>query len=204
MNHTEGTQQDSPLVSPLSNHMHLGVTMTVTFCIPAAYDSNPGFTMLGPLVRISDCSFRNNSVESEPVAVSYDPDRSGFVSNFEATNTIINNTNNNDNNNNDNDNNDNNNNDNNKNRNKGPGNPFLSVSEQFDTRGQLFRDQILIGRGGGVALIVNADSAAEVEILGCDFLENTAAEFGGGLYVLLQGATSHSVSINRNRYGPHR
>ena len=92
---------------------------------------------------------------------------------------------------------DNNNNNNNRNDNKGPGESLLSASERFETRGQVFGDMILVGRGGGVALVVNADSTGSVEVSGCEFVENAAVEFGGGLYVLLQG--SHTLTLTRNR-----
>lgn len=157
----------------------------------AGYDQNTGSMELGALVRISDCVFRNNSVESEPVGVTMDTDRSGFS---DENDTIV-----------EPDvppnqrpNGDGNNNDDNNNKND-PGKPLLDPSERFDSRGQLFRNHILRGRGGGVALIINADSAAEVEVFGCEFVENVAVEYGGGLYLLLQGPTSHQVAITRSR-----
>ena len=76
---------------------------------------------------------------------------------------------------------------------------FLGPSQRFDTRGQLFGNQILSGRGGGVALIVNSNVAADVGFSDCVFRENTAAEYGGGMYVLLQGPTSHTLAVNSSR-----
>lgn len=79
----------------------------------------------------------------------------------------------------------------------GPGVPLQSQPERFETRGQVFGDQILTGRGGGLALILNsASSAGRVQLSDCLFLENVAQEFGGGAYILLQG--SHSLTITRN------
>ena len=141
--------------------------------------------MIGPLVRIIGCVFRNNSVESIPIGSTVDDNRAGFTDDS--------------NNNNDNNNNDNNNNNNNKKDKNGFNQPLLTPSERFDTRGQIFQDMKFVGRGGGAALIINAESAANVVIRRCEFIENTAVEFGGGMYVLLQGPTSHSVTVIQSR-----
>lgn len=166
----------------------------MTLCV--GYNQNSDSMELGALVRISDCLFQNNSVESEPVGTSSDTDRSGFSDEMEAllrpqpipvpsggeSDPSAGGGG------------------GNKNDNKSPpGMSLQTESQRFDTRGQLFGDEILVGRGGGVAIIINADSAAEVEVTDCIFLENVAVEFGGGLYLLLRGPTSHMVEITQNR-----
>jgi hypothetical protein len=168
----------------------------------AGYNQNDvNLEELGAFVRISDCLFQNNSVEAQPVGTIEDSDRSGFgdeiPTEFAPLGPSLENGSR------DGDDNNNNNNNNNDGKNNGSKNPpvrsLQTESQRFDTRGQLFGEQILVGRGGGMAIIINADAAAFVNVSGCVFLENVAVEFGGGLYLLLRGPTSHSVDIVQNR-----
>lgn len=133
-------------------------------------------------MRISNCLFQNNSVDSESVATTIDSNRNGFGPDEgdlqdpspspppppPGSSS-------------------------------GGDGPMLDRSEQFETRGQLFGNQILTGRGGGVAIIVNSNVGVEVNVTECVFRENSAAEFGGGMYALLQGPTSHLISISACR-----
>ena len=67
-------------------------------------------------------------------------------------------------------------------------------------RGGVISDQSFPGRGGGVALIFSVNqSSVRAHIADCLFEENLALELGGGLYVLLDGLTNHTVTINRTR-----
>ena len=175
------------------------VSLIASCLPPAGYNQNTlSVDDLGALVRITFCTFRNNSVETEPVATTPDVDRTGFgdenstmMENGVNGPLIIPGNNRGDNNNGDNN--------NNNNNNKPPPKSLQTESQRFDTRGQLFGDEILVGRGGGVAIIINADAAADVEVMDCVFLGNVAVEFGGGLYLLLRGQTSHQVEIMQNR-----
>lgn len=177
--------------------------MAVCLCVNTSFISSLGYNQntesmeeLGAWVRITDCTFRNNSVETEPVATAQDTDRTGFS---DENDTMVENgvdggpgfvpSRGEDGNNRDSD----------DNNNKPPPKSLQTESQRFDTRGQLFGDEILVGRGGGVAVIINADSAADVEVTGCVFTGNVAVEFGGGLYLLLRGQTSHQVEIMGNR-----
>lgn len=136
---------------------------------------------IGPFVRISNCSFLNNSVEATPIGVTIDPMNPDDGNNFNNTEENNNNNNNDDNN------------------NKKP-QPKQDTAERFDTRGQIFRDQVFLGRGGGMALILNSHESADVVVVGCEFTENVALEFGGGMYVLLQGLASHLFTISHCGY----
>ena len=61
-------------------------------------------------------------------------------------------------------------------------------------------DRSFPGRGGGVVLIVNSMmQAATLFVEDSVFENNTALESGGGLYVLLDGLSSHSVVVSRCR-----
>ena len=133
-------------------------------------------------MRISNCLFQNNSVDSQSVATTFDSNRNGFAPEGNLVD---------------------------------PSSPpppppppgasrggdsvMLDRSEQFETRGQLFGNQILTGRGGGVAIIVNSNVGVEVNMTDCVFRENSAAEFGGGVYALLQGPSTHLLSISACR-----
>ena len=67
-------------------------------------------------------------------------------------------------------------------------------------RGGVIADQSFPGRGGGVALIFSVNlTSVRAHIEDCLFVENLALELGGGLYVLLDGLTNHTVTINRTR-----
>ena len=160
---------------------------------PAAY-TRPDDTY----VRVSNTLFMNNSVITDPVGTTVDTDTSGFeeIEVLTLGEDYYDDDNNENSNSNDNDNDNNN---NNGNGNKKPPNSLQTVSERFETRGQLFGEQILVGRGGGMALIVSSDAAANVQVSDCLFLENASLEYGGGLYVLLEGVTSHRMVIRDNR-----
>ena len=89
---------------------------------------------------------------------------------------------------------------NNNNNNGGNGRPpRRNVSNLFIVRGQAFSNQVFSGRGGGAAFLINSLKAADVVLWKAMFLENSAIEFGGGAYLLLQGDTSHSITINQSR-----
>ena len=73
----------------------------------------------------------------------------------------------------------------------------ISADEAQQVRGEALQDRSFPGRGGGVALIVNSMSEANLLVEDCLFVDNVAVESGGGLYVLLDGLSSHTVTINR-------
>lgn len=67
-------------------------------------------------------------------------------------------------------------------------------------RGGVIADQSFPGRGGGVALIFSVNrTSVRALIEDCLFLENAALALGGGLYVLLDGLSNHTVIINRTK-----
>ena len=67
-------------------------------------------------------------------------------------------------------------------------------------RGGVIADQSFPGRGGGVALIFSVNlTSVKANIEDCLFMANLALELGGGVYVLLDGVASHTVTINRTR-----
>lgn len=73
------------------------------------------------------------------------------------------------------------------------------ASELQEVRGGVIEDRTFPGRGGGVALIFNSNEPATAQVEDCLFSENSALEFGGGLYVLLDGLSDHTITINRTR-----
>ena len=75
-----------------------------------------------------------------------------------------------------------------------------SDNEIQQVRGGVIQDRAFPGRGGGAALIVHAEMGpANLIIEDSCFVDNVALEFGGGLYVLLDGLSSHTVNISRTR-----
>ena len=144
------------------------------------YDDDQSITF-GPCIRISNCTFRNNSVETIPIGSTIDDDRTGFEDENQIPSIGASGG------------------DNNTTRNDTSEEPMKSASELFEGRGQIF-ERIFVGRGGGVALIINGSVAADVVVSEVQFVENSAVESGGGAYVLLQGFTNHSVTINQSRY----
>ena len=83
------------------------------------------------------------------------------------------------------------------------GMPLAKPSNELQAvRGGVIEDQSFPGRGGGVALIFSVNrTSVRAYIEDCLFLENLALELGGGVYVLLDGLASHTVTINRTRQG---
>lgn len=74
------------------------------------------------------------------------------------------------------------------------------ANEIQQVRGGVIQDRAFLGRGGGVALIVHAEMRpANLVIEDSYFVDNAALESGGGLYVLLDGLSSHTVNISRSR-----
>ena len=72
------------------------------------------------------------------------------------------------------------------------------ANETQQVRGGVIQDRAFPGRGGGVALIVHAEMRpANLIIEDCYFIDNAALESGGGLYVLLDGLSSHTVNVRR-------
>ena len=60
--------------------------------------------------------------------------------------------------------------------------------------------QIFPGRGGGASVILNAVNAIGVVIEWCYFGENFALGYGGGLYVLANGQTNHTIVVNNTKF----
>ena len=56
-----------------------------------------------------------------------------------------------------------------------------------------------LSRGGGLALIVNDDDPADIVIQDCEFRANGALAFGGGMYIGLDGKSQHFVIINQSK-----
>ena len=78
--------------------------------------------------------------------------------------------------------------------------PPKPANEVQQARGGVIQDRSFPGRGGGVALIVHAPMhPAHLIVEDTSFIDNIALESGGGLYVLLDGLTSHTVTVNRSR-----
>ena len=74
------------------------------------------------------------------------------------------------------------------------------ANELQAVRGGVIADQSFPGRGGGVALIFSVNlTSVKANIEDCLFMANLALELGGGVYVLLDGVASHTVTINRTR-----
>jgi len=138
------------------------------------------------IVRVLNCLFQNNSVEIQSIGSTDDGDRSGFVQPEGNGNSTS---------------------DGGGDRNDSDGNrgqrgrrrSSMSQSEIFTVRGQEFNNRFLSGRGGGAALLFNSDQPADVVVWQTYFLENAVVEFGGGAFILLQGPTTHSVSIRQCR-----
>ena len=72
-----------------------------------------------------------------------------------------------------------------------------SREEMFQAIGGVVVGLQFTSRGGGLAVIVNDEDPAEVEVWGCEFSDNEALAFGGGMYVGLDGMSRHSVVINQ-------
>ena len=72
-----------------------------------------------------------------------------------------------------------------------------SKREMFDAIGGVLVGLQFTSRGGGLAVIVNDSDPAEVEVWGCEFSGNEALAFGGGMYVGLDGRSRHSVVIDQ-------
>ena len=74
------------------------------------------------------------------------------------------------------------------------------ANEIQQVRGGVIQDRAFPGRGGGVAVIVHAEMRpANLVIEDSYFADNAALESGGGLYVLFDGLSSHTVNISRTR-----
>ena len=73
----------------------------------------------------------------------------------------------------------------------------VPADEAQQVRGGAVADRSFPGRGGGVALIVNSIRSATLLVEDCLFVDNAALESGGGLYVLLDGLSSHTVTVSR-------
>lgn len=73
------------------------------------------------------------------------------------------------------------------------------LNQQQEVRGEVIVGRFFPGRGGGVAVIVNDMFRASIVVEDSFFLENVALESGGGLYFLLDGRASHSVTVSRCR-----
>lgn len=80
--------------------------------------------------------------------------------------------------------------------NQGGGQNPSSRGEMFDTLGGVIVGRQFPSRGGGLAVVVNAEDPIDVVVFGCDFADNSALAFGGGMYVGLDGQSQHSVLVN--------
>ena len=78
--------------------------------------------------------------------------------------------------------------------------PAKPANELQAVRGGVIADQSFPGRGGGVALLFSVNqTSVRAHIEDCLFEDNVALELGGGLYLLLDGLTNHTITINRTR-----
>lgn len=62
---------------------------------------------------------------------------------------------------------------------------------------QLFQHFLFTGRGGGCSFTVDSLSSLNATVEDCYFEDNFARSFGGGLYVVLNGYSNHTVVVNR-------
>ncbi len=60
------------------------------------------------------------------------------------------------------------------------------------------------GRGGGCSMLMNTSFPANATIENCVFEENSAANFGGGLYLGFSGYSSHNIAVNKARFVRNR
>ncbi len=56
------------------------------------------------------------------------------------------------------------------------------------------------GRGGGCSILMNTSFPANATIENCVFEENSATNYGGGLYLAFAGYSSHEIVINKTKF----
>ena len=71
--------------------------------------------------------------------------------------------------------------------------------EVFTTT-ELLQRLLFPGRGGGLTIIVNSLVSSNVLVDNCLMQENTAVNYGGGMYTLLDGLSNHVITVNRSRF----
>ena len=66
---------------------------------------------------------------------------------------------------------------------------------------ELFVRSIFIGRGGGLGIFIRESVKVEIVIQDCYFESNFATTFGGGMYVLMDGAVSnHFTRVTGSKF----
>ncbi len=129
-----------------------------------------GFFGSAPLqLYVYNCTFRNNSVGIDSVAINSDDSEQILPPPPNNNNT---------------------------NDDGGGGGKMPTRLDMFDAVGGVVTSQQFTSRGGGLAVIVNDEKPVDVVVFGCNFRENAALAFGGGMYVGLDGMSRHSVVIN--------
>ena len=65
---------------------------------------------------------------------------------------------------------------------------------------ELLQQLLFPGRGGGLAIIANSLVAINVLVADCLMQENSAENYGGGMYTLLDGLSNHVITVTRSRF----
>ncbi len=69
---------------------------------------------------------------------------------------------------------------------------------------RLYTTFTFTGRGGGCSILVNVRFPASATVENCVFEENSAANFGGGIYLGFSGYSSHKIIVNKARFVRNR
>lgn len=74
-------------------------------------------------------------------------------------------------------------------------NPRAINSDVFNTS-QVIESFLFPGRGGALAITVNSSFEFNVVINNCHVEDNYASSFGGGIYLVFSGYSSHTIQVN--------
>ncbi len=83
-------------------------------------------------------------------------------------------------------------------------NTSITPPDDLGATTRLLTTFVFNGRGGGCSILMNTTSPANATVDNCDFEENRASLFGGGLYLAVSGYATHDVTINNTKFVRNR
>jgi hypothetical protein len=73
-------------------------------------------------------------------------------------------------------------------------NNSAEVDESFTTT-QVLIERVFPGRGGALSLLINSITMVTMNVTYCNFINDFASSFGGGVYTILDGLSNHIITF---------